>query len=129
MNKNSARKHETHFNEFEIDALASVFVRLNKTLDEFTRSELSNLLCLVYNLPHGHRDDKSKTLAAAVIASQTLSTVVRHEIYQHRKDSEFCEQLLLLVNGNPNAITYEEVNGLRGLLDALASFANGGVNQ
>ena len=119
-------KHEAFFNDSERAALEPVLTRLGKGLGEFSKEALRDLLCLHYNLPQEQRGDIKKVLAGLQLAGQTLGTIRRHEIGFHARDPEFGKAIGHMVNGDPDADTYEAVKGLRGLLDDILLFSERG---
>lgn len=120
------RKHEEFFYVTERTSLEQVLVRLGKNLSDLPKAEVRDLLCLFYNLPYENRGDVNRVLASFHLAGQILSTVRRHEIGRHATDPSFREAALRIINGDPGGVTYEEVRGLRGLLDDLLLFAGRG---
>ena len=121
------KKHAAFFYEGELAALAPVFTRLGKGLGDFSKVGLQDLLCLHYNLPHEQRGDPKKVFAGLELARGTLGTIQRHETAIHASSPEFRKAVSLIINGDPDGVTYEAVMGLRGLLDDIVLFAERGV--
>jgi hypothetical protein len=119
--------HAAFFYDGELAALAPVFTRLDKGLGDFSRVELRDLLCLHYNLPHRQRGDPKKVFAGLQLARGTLGTIQRHETAIHASNPEFRNAVSLIINGDPDGITYDAAMGLRGLLDDILLFAERGA--
>jgi hypothetical protein len=126
-NKLRKRKHAAFFYDSELATLEHVFTRLGKGLGDFSKAALRDLLCLHYNLPHEQRGDPKKVFAGLQLALCTLRTILRHETGAHTSNPEFRKAVALIINGDPDGVTYEAVIGLRGLLDNILRFAERGA--
>jgi len=126
--KNCKRKHqhENFFNEYEINSLKPLLARLGLSIEDLTRVELQRYLNVIHTLPHEHRGDACRTIAALIIAGQIVGTVLRYEIGVHAKDSAFTAAIARQINGHPEGKTFEEVRGLRRLLDEIELFSERG---
>lgn len=120
-------KHTAFFYPGELAALEPVFTRLGKGLGDFSKVVLRDILSLHYNLPHQQRGDPSKVLAGLKLALGTLGTIQRHETNAHASNPEFRKAVSLMINGDADGVSYEDVQGLRGLLDAILLFAERGA--
>lgn len=128
MSDNQIRKHKhlARLYSGEVAALEPLLDRLGIDLGDLTLEELKRWLAVIYSLPQSERGDQSKVIAGLVLAKLTLSTILRHEIGFHAKDPGFRQSVTLIINGNPDGNTFEEVKGLRGLLDDIQAFISRG---
>ena len=128
MSKNYIRghKHLARLYPGEVATLEVLLTRLGLDLGDLTGVELDRWLGVIYSLKQSERGDQDKVIAGLVLAKFTLSTILRHEIGFHAKDPRFQQSATLILNGDPDGKTFEEIKGLRGLLDDILSFVSRG---